>query len=43
MALPERIPIFSLSGFLGSGKSTLPKKLLAVPLSSAAFSHKKQE
>lgn len=31
MALPERIPVFFLSGFLGSGKSTLLNALLQAP------------
>ncbi|WP_394689501.1 CobW family GTP-binding protein [Hoeflea sp.] len=31
MALPERIPVFFLSGFLGSGKSTLLNEVLADP------------
>jgi G3E family GTPase len=31
MALPERIPVFFLSGFLGSGKSTLLNQVLADP------------
>lgn len=31
MALPDRIPVFLLSGFLGSGKSTLLNELLADP------------
>jgi G3E family GTPase len=31
MSLPDRIPVFLLSGFLGSGKSTLLNKLLGDP------------
>lgn len=31
MALPERIPVFFLSGFLGAGKSTLLNEVLADP------------
>ena len=31
MALPDRIPVFFLSGFLGSGKSTLLNEVLANP------------
>jgi G3E family GTPase len=32
MPLPERIPVFFLSGFLGAGKSTLLNEVLAEPM-----------
>ena len=45
MALPERIPVFRLSGFLGAGKSTLLNELLSDPAfhDTAAISQEQKE